>query len=293
MSERQSLYGEVTARIIAELEEGRLPWVQPWDATKCPCTMPANAVSGRVYTGINVLILWAAGVGGGFSSQRWLTYRQAAAAGGTVRRGEKGTVICYADRFTPKDEAARAQSEGGEARTVAFLKRFVVFNIDQCEGLDADMASGSVRPDPVLAIAEADRIIAGSGADFRIGGSEAFYAPGPDFVQVPPQVAFREPINWYRTALHELGHYVGGKGRLERDQSGVFGSASYAREELVAEMTAAFACASLGIQPTVRHADYIGAWLEVLRADNKAIFRAASAASKGADWLLACGEDRP
>jgi antirestriction protein ArdC len=137
-------------------------------------------------------------------------------------------VICYADRFTPKDEAARAQSEGGEARTVAFLKRFVVFNIDQCEGLGEDQASGSVLPDPVLAIAGADRIIAGSGADFRIGGSEAFYAPGPDFVQVPPQVAFREPINWYRTALHELGHYVGGKGRLERDQSGVFGSSSYA-----------------------------------------------------------------
>ncbi|AXB75518.1 ArdC family protein [Novosphingobium sp. P6W] len=293
MSERQSLYGEVTARIIVELEEGRLPWVQPWDGAKCPCMMPANAVSGRVYSGINVLILWAAGVGGGFSSQRWLTYRQAAAAGGTVRRGAKGTVICYADRFTPKDEAARALSEGSEARTVAFLKRFIVFNIDQCEGLDEDLAGGSVLPDPVLAIAEADRIIAGSGADFRIGGSEAFYAPGPDFVQVPPQVAFREPINWYRTALHELGHYVGGKGRLERDQSGVFGSSSYAREELVAEMTAAFACASLGIQPTVRHADYIGAWLEVLRADDKAIFRAASAASKGADWLLACGEDRP
>lgn len=290
--ERQSLYAEVTARIIAELEQGRVPWVQPWDASKCPCTMPHNAVSGRMYSGINILILWAAGVEAGFSSQRWLTFRQAEAARGHVRRGEKGTVVCYADRFTPKNEAERAQSEDREARTVAFLMRFVVFNLDQCEGLPEDMTSTPVVPDPVMAIAEADKLIAATGADFRIGGSEAFYSPVQDFVQVPPQAAFHEPVNWYRTALHELGHWVGGKGRLNRDQTGAFASAAYIKEELVAEMTAAFACASLGIQPTVRHSDYIGAWLEILRADEKAIFRAASAASKGADYLLACGEDR-
>lgn len=290
--ERQSLYAEVTARIIAELEQGRVPWVQPWDASKCPCAMPYNAMSGRMYSGINILILWAAGVEAGFSSQHWLTFRQAEAAGGHVRRGEKGTVVCYADRFTPKNEAERAQSEDREARTVAFLKRFVVFNLDQCKGLPEDMTSASVVPDPVMAIAEADKLIAATGADFRIGGSEAFYSPVQDFVQVPPQAAFHEPVNWYRTALHELGHWVGGKGRLNRDQTGAFASAAYIKEELVAEMTAAFACASLGIQPTVRHSDYIGAWLEILRADEKAIFRAASAASKGADYLLACGEDR-
>jgi antirestriction protein ArdC len=254
--------------------------------------MPANAVSGRVYSGINVLILWAAGVGGGFSSQRWLTYKQAAAAGGNVRRGEKGTVVCYADRFTPKDEAAKAQGEDREARTIAFLKRFTVFNLDQCEGLPEGLVGELALPDPVIAIAEADRIIAATGADFRIGGGEAFYSPGQDYVQVPPQAAFHDPVNWYRTALHELGHYVGGKSRLGRDQSGAFGSVAYAKEELAAEMTAAFTCASLGIQPTVRHSDYIGAWLEAMRADEKAIFRAASAASKGADYLLAFGEDR-
>ncbi|MBG6119362.1 MULTISPECIES: ArdC family protein [unclassified Sphingobium] len=290
MADRQSLYGEVTARVIAELEEGRLPWVQPWDA-RCPCTMPHNAMSGRVYSGINVLILWCEAVERAFTSQRWLTYKQAEKAGGHVRRGEKGTVICYADRFTPKDEAAKAAGEDREARTIAFLKRFTVFNLDQIEGLPEQYAAEPVVPDPVMAIAEVGRLIAASGADFRIGGSKAFYSPGQDYVQVPPQAAFHEPINWFRTALHELGHWAGGKGRLERDQSGKFGSALYAKEELVAEMTSAFACASLGIEPTVRHSDYIGAWLEVLRADEKAIFRAASAASKGADYLLAFGED--
>ncbi|WP_226635102.1 ArdC family protein [Novosphingobium profundi] len=288
---RQSLYGEVTNRIIAELEEGRVPWVQPWDAARCPVTMPQNGVTGRIYSGINVLILWAAGIGGGYSSQRWLTYKQAEKAGGNVKRGEKGTVICYADRFTPKDEAQKARSEDRDARTVAFLKRFTVFNLDQCEGLPIEAGVAPSVPDPVMTRIEADRIIKLSGADFRIGGREAYYAPAEDFVMVPPQVAFPDPINWYRTALHELGHWTGHPTRLNRDQSGRYRSSKYGREELVAEMTSAFVCASLGIAPTVRHADYIGAWLAVLREDEKAIFRAASAASKAADYLLAFGEE--
>jgi antirestriction protein ArdC len=254
--------------------------------------MPHNGVSGRVYSGINVLILWASGIEQGYGSQRWLTYRQAEQAGGHVRRGEKGTVICYADRFTPRDEAEKARGEDREARTITFLKRFTVFNLAQCEGLPEELTSIPALPDPILAIAEADRVIAASGADFRIGGGEAFYSPSQDYVQVPPQAAFHDPINWYRTALHELGHHSGHVSRLNRDQSGAFGSAAYAKEELVAEMAAAFACASLGIQPTVRHSDYIGAWLAVLRADEKAIFRAASAASKAADFLFFSGEAR-
>lgn len=289
-SEHPSLYGEVTQRIIAELEEGRLPWVQPWDASLCPCTMPTNALSERSYSGINILILWAAASELGFSSQRWLTYRQAIKAGGHVRRGEKGTVICYADRFSPKDEAAKASSEDREARTIAFLKRFTVFNIDQCEVLPKELNLAPVSPDPIMAIAEADAVIASTGADLRIGGGEAYYVPALDYIQVPLQAAFPEPINWYRTVLHELGHYTGHKSRLNRDQTGVFGSAAYGKEELVAEMAAAFTCASLGIEPTVRHADYIGAWLEILKADEKAIFRAASAASKAADFLLGSRE---
>lgn len=284
--ERQSLYAEVTSRIIAELEEGRLPWVQPWDSAACGCTMPQNGGTGRRYSGINVLILWAEVVAKGYASQCWLTYRQAEAAGGNVRRGEKGTVICYADRFTPKAEQEQARGEDREARQVAFLKRFVVFNVDQCEGLPEDYIAPMVSPNPVLAIAEADALIAATGACVNIGGGEAFYSPVHDFVQVPPQVAFHEPVNWYRTALHELGHWTGHASRLNRDQKGGFGSEAYAKEELVAEMAAAFTCASLGIAPTVRHSDYIASWLSVLRDDERAIFRAASQASKASEFLL-------
>ncbi|GGJ53021.1 antirestriction protein ArdC [Sphingopyxis bauzanensis] len=283
--ERASLYSEVTSRIIAELEEGRLPWVQPWDSAACRCTMPQNGATGRQYSGINVLILWAEAIAMGYASQRWLTYRQAEAAGGNVRCGEKGTMICYADRFTPKAEAEKARGEDRDPRTVAFLKRFTVFHVDQCEGLPEDFTAAPVAVDPVLAIADADALIAASGAKFNIGGGEAFYSPSHDFVQVPPQSAFYEPIDWYRTALHELGHWVGHSSRLSRDQTGAFGSPAYAKEELVAEMAAAFTCASLGIAPTVRHSDYIALWLSVLREDDKAIFRAASQASKASDYL--------
>lgn len=284
---RQSLYAEVTSRVIAELEAGRLPWVQPWDSAGCGCSMPHNAGTGRRYSGINVLILWAAVIEGRYSSQRWLTYRQAQAAGGNVRRGERGTVVCYADRFTPKDEAARAQDEDRDARQIAFLKRFTVFNVDQCEGLPEALTSAPALPAEIDIIPRVQALIRTSGADFRIGGGEAFYAPDADFVAVPPPATFAERINWYRTALHELGHWTGHSSRLDRNQRGGFGSADYAREELVAEMASAFACASLSIQPTVRHADYIGSWLAVLREDEKAIFRAASPASKAADYLLA------
>ena len=283
---RQSLYAEVTSRVISELEAGRLPWVQPWDSAACGCAMPHNAGTGRRYSGINVLILWAAVIQGRYSSQRWLTYRQAQAAGGNVRRGERGTVVCYADRFTPKDEQARAQDEARAARQVAFLKRFTVFNVDQCEGLPARYTDIPALPSEQDMVPQAEALIRATGADFGIGGNEAFYAPLLDFVSVPPRQAFPDPINFYRTALHELGHWTGHPSRLDRDQSGGHGSADYAREELVAEMASAFTCASLSIQPTVRHSDYIGAWLSVLREDERAIFRAASHASKAADYLL-------
>ena len=283
---RQSLYAEVTNRVIAELEAGRVPWVQPWDASACGCTLPENGATGRRYSGINILILWAAVVERSYGVQRWLTFRQAQTLGGTVRKGEKGICICYADRFTPKDEAERAQDEQREARQIAFLKRFTVFNVDQCEGLPEPLTEVPAQLPEVEAVPAAHAHIRASGADFRVGGSKAYYAPAGDYVAVPEQRAFPNPVNWYRTALHELGHWTGHQSRLDRDQSGRFGSAAYAREELVAEMASAFTCAALSIRPSVRHADYVGAWLAVLREDERAIFRAASAASKAADWLL-------
>jgi len=285
----RDIYAEVTAKIIHELEEGRLPWVQPWGRTgSVNPGLPRNAITARNYSGVNVLILWGAVIDAGYPSQSWLTFRQALEAGGNVRKGEHGTTVVYADRFTPEKEKERAKATGEDAREIPFLKRFTVFNVAQCEGLRPGLAADPAPLPERQIVPVAEAVIAASGVDFRIGGDRAFYVPAQDFVQVPPQPAFFEQINYYRTALHELSHATGHKSRLDRKLLNSFGSKDYAREELVAEMGSAFLCASLGIEPTVRHADYLASWLDVLREDNRAIFRAASQATKAADWLLAC-----
>ena len=287
--DRTSLYTEITSKIITELEAGRVPWVQPWGGPDV-CAglgLPQNAATQRRYSGINILILWGAVTERGFSSQNWLTFRQALGLGGNVRKGEHGTTVVYADRFTPEEERQRAESDGDVPCAIPFLKRFTVFNTNQCDGLPEEFTTTAPQPAEGLILPQAEALIAATGADFRIGGARAFYNFTHDFVQAPPPQAYFEPVNWHRTAFHELGHWSGAASRLGRDLSGSFGSKNYAREELVAEMAGAFVCASLGITPTVRHADYIGSWLEVLREDDRAIVRAASAASKAADYLLA------
>lgn len=286
-TDRANLYSEITDTIIEQLEAGRVPWVQPWKAAKAPLSMPKNAATDRAYSGINVLILWNSVIRHGFPLQSWLTFRQALSLGGNVRKGERGTTVVYADRFVPDAEKRRARETGDEAQAIPFLKRFTVFNLAQCEGMPDNMSVVIPPPAPGLIEPGVEALIVATGIEFRIGGSEAYYVPAHDYVQVPPPEAFYEPINWHRTALHELGHACGAAHRLNRDLSGAFGSKVYAFEELVAEISSAFCCASLGIVPTVRHADYIGSWLEVLREDNRAIVRAASQASKAADYLLA------
>jgi antirestriction protein ArdC len=285
-TDRTNFYDDITRKIIADLEAGCVPWVQPWEtaAAKAPLAMPQNAVTRRRYGGINILILMGAGVERGFSGQSWLTFRQALLLGGCVRKGERGTTVVYADRFVPTEELKRASTAGDEAQAIRFLKRFTVFNIDQCDGLSADVSS--VAPSPHRVEPQVEALIRATRIDFRIGGDRAFYCPPEDYVQVPPPAAYGEPINWHRTALHELAHASGHSSRLNRDLSGGYGTKKYAFEEIVAEISSSFCCASLGIVPTVRHADYIGSWLEVLREDNRAIVRAASQASKVADYLL-------
>lgn len=295
-AEKPTLYQEITDKIIAQLEAGCVPWAQPWGSSgiNAALGLPKNAATGRRYSGINILILWGAVAKRGFTGQGWLTFRQALALDGHVRQGEKGTTVVYADRFVPDGERTRAEEAGEEPEAIPFLKRFTVFNSDQCADLPADTGAAVPPPPEHLILPQAEALIRAIGADLRIGGDRAFYVPSADYIQVPPPSAYFEPINWHRTVFHELGHHSGHPSRLGRDLSGSFGSALYAKEELVAEMTSAFVCAALSIVPTVRHADYLGSWLEVLREDNRAIIRAASAASKAADYLLAFrGEDPP
>ncbi|GLR98671.1 antirestriction protein ArdC [Bradyrhizobium liaoningense] len=245
--DRATLYNEITDKIIAELEAGRVPWVQPrgTSAAKAPLAMPKNASTNRQYSGVNILILWGAVIERGFAGQSWLTFRQALSLGGHVRKGELGTTVVYADRFVPNDDKRRAAETGEDAQAIPFLKRFTVFNTDQCEELPDDIANAAPPPPAGPIEPTVDALIKGSGIPFRIGGDRAFYATAEDYVRVPPPQAYFEPINWHRTALHELGHATGHPSRLNRDQSGSYGTKKYAFEELVAELSSAFSCASL------------------------------------------------
>ena len=150
-ADRNSLYQEITDKIIAELEQGRLPWVQPWSSmgagAAAPLGLPKNIATGRTYSGINVLILWMACAERGFSGQNWLTFRQALAIGAHVRKGERGTMVVYADRFVPYRERTRAAETGDEPEAMPFLKRFTVFNADQCADLPAGKALSARRGD--------------------------------------------------------------------------------------------------------------------------------------------------
>ncbi|UWU76204.1 ArdC-like ssDNA-binding domain-containing protein [Bradyrhizobium huanghuaihaiense] len=204
--DRANLYNEITDKIIAELEAGRVPWVQPWGtaAAKAPLAMPKNASTDRQYSGVNILILWGAVIERGFAGQSWLTFRQALSLGGHVRKGERGTTVVYADRFVPNDEKRRAAETGEDAQAIPFLKRFTVFNTDQCDDLPDGIATAAPPPPPGLIEPTVDALIKASGIPFRIGGDRAFYATAEDYVQVPPPQAYFEPINWHRTVLHEL-----------------------------------------------------------------------------------------
>jgi antirestriction protein ArdC len=234
--DRTNFYDDITNKIIAQLEAGRFPWVQPWGtpSAKTQLALPKNASTNRAYSGINVLILWGEVIEKAYTGQSWLTFRQALALGGHVRKGERGTTVVYADRFIPDDARRRAAQSGGEARAIPFLKRFTVFNTDQIDDLPDEIATVAPPPPPGTIEPRVEALIKATGIDFRIGGNRAFYTPSADYVQVPPPAAFFEPINWHRTALHELGHASGHSSRLNRDISGSFGSRQYAFEELVA-----------------------------------------------------------
>lgn len=200
-SDRTSLYDEITGKIVAELEAGRLPWVQPWGtaSAKAPLAMPKNAATGRQYSGVNVLILWGAVVARGFSCQSWLTFRQALSLGGNVRKGEHGTTVVYADRFVPDEEKRRSRETGDEAQPIPFLKRFTVFSTDQCENLPEGLVTA---PPPVpdgLILPEVEDLIRASRADLRLGGDKAFYSPIADYIQVPRRV--RRSNRQWRTRM--------------------------------------------------------------------------------------------
>jgi len=288
MSEKQDVYCRVTDKIVADLEKGIKPWLQPWQAGHVagPVSRPLRSV-GIPYRGMNILMLWAAAMEGNFCCPIWLTYKQAQELGGQVRKGEKGALVVYANTYkkTTKDE----QGEDVEA-AIPFMKGYTVFNAEQIDKLPAHFYAQAepVHETPLERIVHLENFFAATKADIRHGGNRAFYRIDADFVQMPELQAFCEVERYYATAAHELCHWTRHPSRLDRDLGRKrFGDAGYAMEELVAEIGSAFLCADLGLTPEPRadHADYIGSWLKALKNDKRAIFSAAGHAQKAVDYL--------
>lgn len=287
------VYSEVTDQIIARLENGCVPWVKPWQAegSACGFTMPQNGVTEHRYSGINILLLWIASFDKGFTDSRYMTYKQARNLGANVIKGETGNRIVIAKDFIPAVEKRLAREEGREARPAFFHKPHTVFNVSQIENLPDSFGDiPHLAPQDLPQTLET--VKRNSGVQVRMGGNRAFYSPDLDFIQMPPLEAFPDELDFDRTFYHEMIHATGATHRLERNIRNSKGSKDYAREELVAEMGAAFVCTTLGIESTLQHADYINSWLKVLKEDNTAIFKAASMASKAADLVLSYTQDK-
>lgn len=286
-STRTDIYTRITSRIIEELEKGVLPWMKPWNVEHAAgrITRPLRH-NGQPYRGINIIQLWMTAEAAGHISPFWLTFQQTKELGGFVKKGEHGTPVVYAGTFKKTEE-----NEQGEEieQEVAFLKEYTVFCADQCEGLPPHFYQLAEPPKETMErIEEAERFFANTQATIQTGGQQAYYAIAGDFIQMPPFQFFRDAESHAATLAHELAHWTRHPSRLDRDLGRKrWGDEGYAIEELVAELGSAFLCADLSITPEIRddHAAYIASWLKVLKDDKRAIFTAASHATKAVDFL--------
>jgi antirestriction protein ArdC len=285
---KKDIYSKITDQIVSELEKGVRPWLKPWNAEHAEgcITRPLRA-NGIPYRGINVVMLWSAAMAKGYAAPQWMTFKQALELNAHVRKGETGSLVVYASKITrtETDEGTGEESE----RDIPFLKGYMVFNVEQIEGLPAQFyPKPAPRSEELLRIERAEAFFAATNAVIRHSGTQAYYNIGSDHVQMPPFEIFRDAESYYATLAHESTHWTRHEKRLNREfDRKRFGDEGYAMEELVAELGSAFLCADLELTPEVRddHASYLASWLKVLKNDPRAIFTAASHAQRAADFL--------
>lgn len=284
------IYQSVTDQIIAMLEKGVVPWRSPILGRQS-AGMPKNLESGKDYRGVNVFLLAFTAWANGYESSYWLTFNQAKQKKGSVKKGEKSSFVIFWKQYETTDK------ETGEPTKVPVLRYYRVFNVAQCEGIAMPDAATYTPTDfhPI----EAAETIVKAYADAPViehGGTRAFYRPSTDVVRLPEPSRFASCEEYYSTLFHELAHSTGHSKRLDRKldtEPQPFGSPDYGKEELVAEMSAAFLSAHAGIKPATieNQAAYLQGWLKQLRGDKKLVITAAGAAQRASDWIR--GERKP
>lgn len=275
-----NVYQAVTDKVIEALEKGVAPWSRPWKTIQSG--EYRNAVTGRHYRGMNVLLLNISSMINGYTDPRWLTYKNAEAKGGNVKKGEKGTQVIFWQFFNKEDTKKDGITKN---KSIPFARAYTVFNVAQCENLN--LPELEVKEE--IEDTDINEIISQfmTLPDLIHGGNKACYSPSFDRITMPEKVNFNTTDHYHSTFCHELVHWTGNVKRLDRDLKNRFGSEAYAFEELVAEMGSAFLGSFAGIPfDGMQHPEYIASWLKRLKEDNKAIFTASSKAQEASDWIL-------
>jgi antirestriction protein ArdC len=286
-AERRDIHAEITSKLIAAIESDPGRPCMPWRRSSTPLFMPENALTKKLYNGINIVSLWVSAEAQGYAAPIWATYRQWSELGCQVRKGEKSSFVIFYKEYETEPEADNADDDG--KRRVA--RASYVFNASQVDGYtlpDAPQPLG-----PIDRIDGADRFLRATGARIEHGGDRAFYRPSTDHIQMPDEDRFcgtdtlTRSEGYYAVLAHECIHWCGSEKRLAREFGKRFGDAAYAAEELVAEIGSAFLCAELGITQDTRpdHAQYLAQWLKLLKDDNRAVFTAAAKASEAVAYL--------
>ena len=280
------VYSRVTSQIINAIEQGVSNWRMPWHTSGKFAFSPINVTSKKPYRGINTVCLWAASQAKGYERGEWGTYQQWQERGAQVRKGEKATLVVFWKFANNAAEMDDGETDATSTSRLLFTRGYSVFNAAQVEGYTpkADLESSLDQR-----IEQAEHFFSRIRASVIHHGNRAFYSPETDAITLPPFAAFFTPTDYYSTRAHETGHWTSAAGRCDRQLGKRFGDNAYSVEELVAELTAAFTLAHLGLssEPRPDHAQYIRSWLKVLKADKRAIFTAASKAQQAADFLIA------
>lgn len=291
---KKTFHEVVAEKLIEQLKAGTAPWQRPWQPGEPNSYFPMNPTSGKRYKGINAIHLMAQGR----SDSRWMTYKQAAATGAQVRKGEKGTPVQYwklSEEQTKLDDSGKPvlDARGKPVKETVKLERprvffATVFNGEQIDGLPS-LQPAKEQEQTWNALERAEKILEASGAEIKtVPGNRAFYRPSTDSITLPERGQFPSADRYYATALHELGHWTGHESRLARDLSHPFGSEGYAKEELRAEIASMILGDELGIgHDPEQHVAYVGSWIKVLEDEPLEVFRAAADAEKIHDYVLA------
>jgi antirestriction protein ArdC len=280
----QSLLKEVTTQIIQQLEAGVKPWRCPWVLPQSSRMLPYSACTDKPYSGINTLILWSQMMLKKYTTNGWVTFKQAHHRGGHVVKGEVGTRCFYYSILDVEEEV--------DGKIVInkkpFLKSFTVFNVDQIDGGNFSLSEEIPTEEKFEPHQRAEELVKATGAKVRIFGKAA-YSPSQDIVFFPFRGAFQKVEDYYATVFHELVHWTGHETRLNRGKFSKFGDEKYAFEELVAELGSAFICADLGLLGDyANHASYVDSWLRLFKEHDNAILKAASLAAKAHKYIVPC-----